>query len=321
MKIGVFAVVFGNKSFEEALDSVKELGLEAIEIGAGNFAGKKYCNPEILLKDKDALKNFKNEVEKRGLIISALNSAGNTIHPDKEIAELNTHDLKLAVELAGKLDIPVVNTFGGCPGGDENSTVPNWITCPWPPYYEKAIKWQWDKKLLPFWNEMAKFAKKHNVKFGFEMHPGDMIYNPEVLLKLREKVGMEEIACNFDPSHLFWQGIEPLVALRDLKDLIVHIHAKDTRVDDYVVEHRGCLDWKHYSDTINRAWSFRTIGYGHGLKYWNDFISLLKSIGYDYVISIEHEDPLMSPDEGLEKAVKLLKSAVIFKELKDMWWA
>jgi sugar phosphate isomerase/epimerase len=321
LKIGVFTAVFGDKTFDEALDSVEDLGLEAVEIGAGNFAGKNYCNPQELLENKDKLDNFLMKIKKRNLIISALNCSGNTLHPDKNYSEPNIKDLKQAVELAEILGVPVVNTFGGCPGADENSIVPSWVTCPWPPYYAEAIKWQWEKKLLPFWEGMAKFAKKHNVKFGFEMHPGDMIYNPEVLSLLREKIGMEEISCNFDPSHLFWQGIDPLVAVRHLKDAIVHIHAKDTRVDNTVVEYRGVLDWKHYSDTLNRAWSFRTIGYGHDMKFWNDFVSLLKSIGYDYVISIEHEDPLMSPEEGLNKAVNFLKQAVIFKKPENMWWA
>jgi sugar phosphate isomerase/epimerase len=321
MKIGVFTAVFGDKDFEEVLDSVKDLGLEAVEVGAGNFAGKQYCDPETLLNDKDELNKFKNKISKRGLVLSALNCSGNTLHPDKSYAEANVKDLRQAIELAGILEVPVVNTFGGCPGADEGSHVPNWITCPWPPYYADAIKWQWGKKLLPFWKEMAPYARKHKVRFGFEMHPGDMIYNPELLLELREEIGMEEIACNFDPSHLFWQGIDPLVAVRDLKDLIVHIHAKDTRVDEYIVEKRGVLDWKHYSEVFRRAWNFRTIGYGHDLKFWNDFISLLKTIGYDYVISIEHEDPLMAPDEGLEKAVDLLKKAIIHKDPGSMWWA
>lgn len=321
MKIGVFTAVFGDKDLEVILDNVKALSLEAIEIGAGNFAGKKLCNPEVLLKDSNKLKKFLKTIKSRNLIISALNCSGNTLHPDKDYAESNTLDLEQAVELAGRIGVPVVNTFGGCPGTEGTSKVPNWITCPWPPYYADAIKWQWDTKLLPFWDKMAKFAKKHQVKFGFEMHPGDMIYNPELLLMLREKVGMEEISCNYDPSHLFWQGIDPIVAIKKLGDAIVHVHAKDTRIDDDVVKYRGVLDWKHYAGILDRAWSFRTVGYGHGLEFWNNFVSMLKSVGYDYVISIEHEDPLMSPDEGLSKAISLLKQVVIFKKSEEMWWA
>jgi sugar phosphate isomerase/epimerase len=152
MKIGVFAAVFGDKDLEVVLDNVKALGLEAIEIGAGNFAGKKLCDPEVLLKDSDKLEKFLKTIKSRNLSISALNCSGNTLHPDKDYAESNIRDLKQAVELAGRIGVPVVNTFGGCSGADDTSKVPNWITCPWPPYYAEAIKWQWDTKLLPFWD-------------------------------------------------------------------------------------------------------------------------------------------------------------------------
>jgi sugar phosphate isomerase/epimerase len=321
MKLGVFAAVFGDKTFVEALDTAKKLGFSAVELGAGNFAGTKDCDPYVLLKDDDALKRFLNEVEKRGLFISALNASGNPLHPDKEYSRKNKHDLEKAVELAGRIGVKVVNTFAGCPGADESSKTPNWITCPWPPYYADAIKWQWESKIVPFWLKMAEKAKKHNVKFGFEMHPGDSVYNPETLLLLREKVGMDEISCNLDPSHLFWQGIDPIIAVRRLGDMIVHVHAKDCRVDNSVVEFRGCLDWKHYSDILNRAWTFRTVGYGHSLDFWNDFFSILRSVKYDGVISIEHEDPLMSPAEGLNKAINFLKGTVLFESAGDIWWA
>jgi sugar phosphate isomerase/epimerase len=321
MKLGIVANIFGDKTFEEALDNARDLGLEAIEIGAGNFAGTKFCNPAELLKDKDAIKDFKKKVESRGLFISALNCAGNPLHPDKKFADAHIHDLENAMQLASNIGVGIINGFAGCPGGDENSSVPNWITCPWPPYYADAIKWQWDKKILPFWDDMSKKANKLKVKFGFEIHPGDSVYNPEMLLMLREKIGLQEISCNFDPSHLFWQGIDPIIAIKYLGKAIIHVHAKDTRIDKSVVEYTGVLDWKHYSNVLNRAWTFRTVGYGHGEKFWKDFFSMLRTIRYDGVISIEHEDPIMSPEEGLNKAVSFLKEAMLFKSAGEMWWA
>lgn len=321
MKLGIYTNIFYNKTFEEALDSAKDFGLNAIEIGAGNFAGTKFCNPAELLKDKDAIKDFKKKIESRGLLISALNCAGNPLHPDKMFADAHVHDLKDAMQLASKIGVKIINVFAGCPGGDKASTVPNWITCPWPPYYADAIKWQWDKKILPFWNEMAKKAKKLSIKFGFEMHPGDSVYNPETLLMLREKIGMEEISCNFDPSHLFWQGVDSIVAIKCLGKAIIHVHAKDTKIEKSVVEYRGILDWKPYSNILDRAWTFRTIGYGHGEKFWKDFFCMLRIIGYDGVISIEHEDPIISPEEGLSKAIRFLKEVIMFEAAAEMWWA
>ncbi len=321
MKLGMFAALFLDQPLEKALDIAKELGLQAIEIGAGNFATLAHCNPDELLKDDALRMRFVKEVEKRGLTISALNCSGNPLHPDPTYAKRNVHELEQTMELASRIGVSVVISFAGCPGADEQSKVPNWITCPWPPYYAEAIQWQWDKKIVPFWKETAAKAKKLNLKLAFEMHPGDAVYNPEMLLMLRERVGMEEIACNLDPSHLFWQGIDPTVAIRRLGSAIVHVHAKDCYVEQSVVAYRGVLDWKHYGDLLNRAWTFRTVGYGHDLGTWNAFFSALKAVGYDGVISIEHEDALMSKEEGLRKAVSFLQKSMIFQKPGQMWWA
>lgn len=321
MTLGLFAALFLDQTLEKALDIAKDLGLEAIEIGAGNFATLGHCDPEQLLKDDAGRAAFVKAVERRGLMISALNSSGNPLHPDPEFARKSVFELENAIELAGRIGVKVVISFAGCPGADDSSRVPNWITCPWPPYYAEAITWQWEKKIVPFWSSMAKKAKKSGVKVAFEMHPGDSVYNPELLLMLREKVGMEEIACNLDPSHLFWQGVDPVVAIRRLGSAIVHVHAKDCNVEPSVVAFRGVLDWKHYGDLLNRAWSFRTVGYGHDLGVWNGFFSALRSVGYDGVISIEHEDALMSKEEGLRKAVDFLKQSMIFQKAGEMWWA
>jgi sugar phosphate isomerase/epimerase len=321
MKLGMFAALFLDQPLEKALDIAKDLGLQAIEIGAGNFATLGHCDPETLLKDDALRSNFVKQVEKRGLQISALNCGGNTLHPDPAYAKKNVHELEQAMELASRIGVSVVISFAGCPGADEQSRVPNWITCPWPPYYADAIKWQWEKKIVPFWIEMAKKAHKLKLKVGFEMHPGDAVYNPETLLMLREKVGMEEISCNLDPSHLFWQGIDPAVAIRHLAGAIVHVHAKDCYVEPSVAAWRGVLDWKHYGDLLNRAWTFRTVGYGHDMGTWKAFFSALKTVGYDGVISIEHEDALMSKEEGLRKAVEFLKESMIFEDAGKMWWA
>lgn len=321
MKLGMFAALFLDQPLERALDVARDLGLQAIEIGAGNFATLGHCNPEALLNDRALRSAFVKHVEKRGLQISALNSSGNPLHPDPSYSKKNVHELDQAMELASQIGVSVVVSFAGCPGADEQSRVPNWITCPWPPYYGEAIAWQWEKKIVPFWIEMAKKAKKLKLKLAFEMHPGDAVYNPEMLLMLRERVGMEEISCNLDPSHLFWQGIDPVVAIRRLSGAIVHVHAKDCYVEPSVTAYRGVLDWKHYGDLLNRAWTFRTVGYGHDMGTWNAFFSALKTVGYDGVISIEHEDALMSKEEGLRKAVEFLKKSMILEDSGKMWWA
>ena len=143
---------------------------------------------------------------------------------------------------------------------------------------------------------------------------------PLTLLKLRAAAG-PEIGANFDPSHLFWQGIDPCAALRALKGCIWHIHAKDTQVQLWNSTVNGVLDTKHYSDELNRAWLFRTVGYGNPRRFWCDFISTLRLIGYDGTLSIEHEDSLMSPREGLEKALHFLQGIVTQEPRGKVSWA
>jgi len=320
MKLGVLSVVFGDKSWEDATAAIKAAGLEAVEVGAGGFVGKTHCNPEKLLKDEDARKRFVDAYKSKGLELSALSVHGNPLHPDPNYSKEHVEDLKNAIKLAEKIGVRVINGFCGCPGAGEDARYPNWITCPWPPYFIEGYKWQWEKKVIPFWREIAKLLTDAGIKIGFEMHPGDVVYNPEALLRLREAVG-DVVCCNLDPSHLFWQGIDPLVVIKFMGEIIVHVHAKDSKIDESVVRWRGVNDPKHYSDVKNRAWTFRTCGYGHDALWWNSFVSTLRLVGYNGVISIEHEDPLMSGNEGFTKAVKFLKNVLLYEEVGKMYWA
>jgi len=321
MKIGIFTVLFGGKPFEEALDYIVENGLEAVEIGCGNYPGKSHCDPDVLLKDKSKLKEFKRAIEDRDLIISGLSCHGNPLHPNKEFALRNHLEQRKAILLAEELGVDRIITFSGCPGDSERAKFPNWVTCPWPDDFLKILKWQWEEKVIPYWSKEVKFAKSHGVKMiCLEMHPGFVVYNPETLLKLRNAVG-PVIGANFDPSHLFWQGIDPVAAIKTLGKAIYHFHAKDTKIDQYNCKVNGVLDTKHYGDIGNRSWVFRTVGYGNDAKVWKDIISALRTVGYDYVLSIEHEDGLMSIDEGFKKAVSFLKDVIVKEGLSKMWWA
>jgi sugar phosphate isomerase/epimerase len=156
---------------------------------------------------------------------------------------------------------------------------------------------------------------------GLEMHPGFVVYNPETLLRLRHEAG-ERIGANYDPSHLVWQGIDPIEAVHELgrARAIFHAHAKDTYVDARNVRRNGVLDTKPYDQVLDRAWTFRTVGFGHGESMWRDLVSALRAVGYDDVLSIEHEDILASRDEGLEHAVALLRRVALRRPAGEMWW-
>lgn len=321
MKLGVFSVVFGNKSFEETLDYLCEHGVEAIEVGTGGYVGNTHCNPLELLQDPSRIKAFKKAVESRNITISALSCHGNPLHPQKKLAQSYHNDIVKSVELAEKLDVPVVVTFSGLPGDHEDAHYPNWPVSPWPNDFQEIFAWQWEQKVIPYWKETGGFAKKHNVKFALEPHGGFSVHTPATLLKLREAVG-EVIGANFDPSHMWWQGIDPVQAIKVLgkEGAIYHFHAKDTAIDSENVNRFGLTDMQSYSDMLNRAWTFRTVGYGHDLKVWSDIISTLRLVGYDGAISIEHEDGLMSPEEGLCKAISNLNQLLIKEQLGEMWW-
>ncbi|MCG8500383.1 MAG: sugar phosphate isomerase/epimerase, partial [Firmicutes bacterium] len=274
-----------------------------------------------LLADESKITAFKELVQKYDMEISALSCHGNPVHPQKQIAESFHKDFEKTVLLAEKLGINRVISFSGCPGDSENSKYPNWVTCPWPDDFLKILEYQWNDVLIPYWKKAAAFAKEHGVeKIALEMHPGFCVYNPETLLKLREAVG-DVIGANFDPSHLFWQGIDPVAAIRELGPAIYHFHAKDTKIDAMNTAVNGVLDTKHYGDEIKRSWVFRTVGYGHDYQVWKDIVSTLRMVGYDDVLSIEHEDSLMSTAEGLKKAVDFLKEVMVFEDTGKMWWA
>jgi len=321
MKIGVFTVLFANMGFEEMLDHVAQAGCEAVEIGVGGYPGDAHCKAAELLKDEGARKKFAKAVEKRGLVISALSCHGNAVHPNADVAREHHEAWRNAVLLAEALGVERVVTFSGCPGDSEGAKAPNWVTCPWPPDFSETVKWQWEEKLIPYWREEAKYARQHGVKMiCFEMHPGFCVYNPETLLKLREACG-EEIGANFDPSHLFWQGIDPVAAIRELGSAIYHVHAKDVKIDAINTARNGVLDTKPYTNEAARSWIFRTVGWGHDAAVWKDMVSALRLVGYDFVLSIEHEDSLMSIGEGFRRAVAFLKEVTISEPPPKVWWA
>ncbi len=321
MKISVVSGVLGGMSLDESLGYLKGLGVDQFELGVGGYPGTKHADAKVLIKDEKARCELVKTFEKHGMEISALSVHGNCVHPDPEVAKSFEEDFRAACVLAGQLGVEKIVTFSGCPGSDSGARQPSWVTCAWPPEYLDVLDYQWNEVLIPYWREAVKFAEAQGVKkICLEMHPGFCVYNPETLHKLRAAVG-PMIGANLDPSHLIWQGMDIVDVIYELGDAIYYFHAKDTEMNAHNVRKNGVLDTKHYGELAKRSWVFRTMGYGSDELMWKKVISALKIVGYDGTVSIEHEDSLMSPKEGLEKAVKFVKGILIEGGPAEMWWA
>lgn len=318
MRIGVFTPLLSQLPLAAVLKKLAGLNIDTIEIGTGNYPGNAHCKLSML-ENAVALAEFQKTLADHGATVSALSCHGNALHPDKVRAQRDREVSRNTILLAEKLGVPVVVDFSGCPGDSPRSTAPNWVTCPWPPDYLEVLEWQWNEVVAPYWIEHAKFAAEHGIRIAIEMHPGFVVYSPETMLKLRSIAG-PNLGCNFDPSHLFWQSVDPIAAVRILKDSIFHVHAKDTQIYSANLPRTGVLDTKPYTAERERSWIFRTCGYGHGAEWWREFISTLRMFGYDGVLSIEHEDSLLSPEEGLTKAANFLNSIVIREQPAAAWW-
>ncbi len=320
MELSVMSPVLQNLDLDQSLAYLHSLGVDSLELGAGGYPGKAHMDAADFLSHPEKIEQLKALLAKHSMKLSAIACHGNPIHPNKAIAQQFHDEFVAAMKVAVALGVDTIVGFSGCPGDCEQSRNPNWVTCAWPPDYLEILDWQWNQVLIPYWKETAKLAQEIGIKkIAFEMHPGFCVYNPATLLRLREAVG-DIIGANVDPSHLFWQGMDPCQAIKELKGAIYHFHAKDTKIDALNTGITGVLDTSGYGDITSRSWEFRTVGYGHSREVWADIISQLKATGYNGIISIEHEDPLMSPKEGLEKAVSFLKDLIIFEDSSDMWW-
>ena len=321
MKLGVLTVPLYAMSAGDAFKYLSDLGVQTVEIGAGGYPGNTHFNVSEILSDPAKIEAYKKLLSDSNLEISAFSVHSNHVHPNREIADKAHTEFINACKAAQAFGIDTVVTFSGCPGDHPGAKNPNWVTCSWPPEYSETLKYQWDECLVPYWKKAAKEAAEYGVtKIALELHPGFCVYNTSTLLQLRSEAG-DAIGANFDPSHLFWQGINPVEAIKQLKGAIYHFHAKDTKLDAHNVSVNGVLDTGSYGDILGRSWLFRTVGYGHGYSVWKDIISTLRATGYEGAISIEHEDALMSVKEGLESAIKFLQNVILFEKPAEMWWA
>ncbi|HVZ00604.1 MAG TPA: sugar phosphate isomerase/epimerase [Dongiaceae bacterium] len=309
MKIGMITDSLGGLGFDEMLKASAELGLEMLEFACGNWSSAPHVNLDEMLESESARKSFLAKVADHGLAISALNCSGNPLHPGNK-GKLH-HEVTLKTfRLAKLLKIDRIVMMSGLPGGPGDAN-PNWIVTDWPPECQTILQYQWDEVIIPYWRDLVVEARKNGIRrICLELHGHQAVYNPFTLNRLRSVVG-EIVGANYDPSHPMWMGADPIAAVRALGSAIYYVHAKDTRVEPVPAGIDGVLEARAPDRFPERAWNYITIGYGHGETWWRQFCAALKMVGYDDVLSIEHEDMMMSPMEGMRKSVAVLRAAAV----------
>ena len=305
MKLGLMTDSVGHLSLDATLDLAAELDLDYVEFATGNWSSAPHLALDELLGSAPARRNLQARLAERRLRISALTCSGNPLHPGPSGAE---HDAvtRKTIELAGLLGVDRVVMMSGLPGGPGDRN-PNWITVSWPRDATEVLAWQWESAVLPYWTNLASFAGRHGIqKLCLELHGQQIVYNVPTLIRLREAVG-PMIGANLDPSHLIWMGADPIAVVDALGETIYHVHAKDTRINGSSAVRTMLETLSLLTDTPeSRAWNYVTLGTGSGEQFWADFCSALARVGYDDVLSIEHEDVSVDPVEGVRSSVDLL---------------
>lgn len=309
-----------DRPWEAALDAATARGVRWIEACGGGHIPTRHFDPVELGGDPGKLKRFQRSLEERELHLSAFSCHGNPLHPDAAHAEAAHGALVATCRVAAELGVRHVNLLAGLPAGRPGDAMPNWIVNSLFPGLDEAYRWQWDECVLPYWRGAAAVAASMGVVLCVEPHPADVVYNPPTFRRLRELVG-PAIGMNFDPSHLWWQGIDPLTLVEDLGAEIRTCHVKDVSVDRGRVAREGVLSPAAHDGWDARPWAFSTPGYGHSELFWSRLVIALRRAGFDGILSIECEDPFLAPDDTFAASVRLLERILPAEPPPAVDWA
>lgn len=327
MKIGAYTACLHDKTLSEALELLRDMGLTSIEVNTGGFIPAPHIPVDALMASDRAVKEYLAEIADSGIELTALNVNGNPLHPDVEVGSKHANDLRTTIDLAARLGVRNVVTMSGQPGPHPGGLAPTWIVEPWHSAATEVLQYQWDEVAVPFWQDIEERARRADVRVCIEMHPHNLVYNPATLMRLIERVDSTHIGAEMDPSHLFWQGIEPIVATEYLGDRVFNAAAKDVRINEENCRLNGVLDDRFRTPKPGEPalgiggryvanlfpeqapWEFVAIGRGHDVGYWADFLTALKKIDPDMPVNIEHEDVELGQIEGLSVAAEKLQEA------------
>ncbi len=310
MRLGVVLEAFLDRTLDDTLDLLRSTApqITDLEIGVGGFGGSPHCDVPELLGDATAGRSWLERIEQLGFRVWALNASGNPLDPDGEVAQRHDNDLRNAVRLAARLGVDRVIAMVGCPPGAPGDRSAHFDGGGWLPYLAGVHDRQWEEFVLPYWSDLTVFARAEHpeLQICIELHPGTCVYNAETFERLAAI--SENVAANLDPSHLFWQGMDPLAVARRLPR-IGHAHAKDVVFNDEELILNGLLDHRWSPTKSGAPWTFAVVGRGHEASWWRAFLDVLAGRGVTS-ISIEHEDPTVELEAGIARSARLLDSAV-----------
>jgi sugar phosphate isomerase/epimerase len=323
MELGAYTAVLHDRSLPETLKVLGDLGLTSAEINSGGFIGTPHLPVDELLTSPGAREDYLGQFAAAGIALTGLNCNGNPLNPLPDVGPKHAEDLRRSIELAGLLRVSRVVTMSGVPGSDPGAAYPSWVINPYDSQYSDVQDYQWDLA-VPFWRDIDARAEAAGVKVCIEMHPHNIVFNPPTLERLVERTGATNVGAEMDPSHLFWQGIDPVLAVERLGPLVFHAAAKDTLIHDNA-RYAGVLDDRHVRvtdspvssggrNTFNAwpadpAWEFVHVGRGHDVDFWARFLTALSHVDPDMAVNIEHEDASYDPIEGLRLAADTLIEA------------
>ncbi|MDO5034708.1 MAG: sugar phosphate isomerase/epimerase [Actinomycetaceae bacterium] len=333
--LGAYTACLHNQTLGEALDTLKGMGLNGAEVNAGGFVPSPHCPVDSLLVSKTAREEYLGVFEDKGMKLAGLNTSGNPLSPYKGTGIKHANDLKNTIKLAGLLGVEEIVCMSGLPGSDPTAKYPNWIVNPWDGIYMEMKRYQLDVA-VPFWKEMDQRAQDAGVKLAIELHPHNLVFNPNGFMDFVELVGSKNIGVNMDPSHLMWQGLDIVKAVQYLGEHIFHVHAKDTAIEEGVAT-KGVLDAQFGEVPADApdeekyptgpqswcsiwpeepAWRFVALGLGrnhagvqHDVDWWAEFLREIAKINPNMNINIEHEDKAFGSIEGLGIGAKTLLGA------------
>lgn len=327
MKLGAYTACLHDRSLPDALTILRDLGLTGAEVNAGGFIPAPHLPVDELLSGATKPDEYLAVFDQVGIALTGLNVNGNPLDPDPEVGPKHAEDLRRAITVAGLLDVKRVVAMSGLPAAHQDGRAASWVVNPWGSQFLDSLDYQWQQVAIPFWKDIQARAHDADVKVCIEMHPHNIVFNPATLERLVTEINATHVGAEMDPSHLFWQGIDPISAIEYLSGLVYHAAAKDTRINDQYCRIFGVLDDRFQRvpaaenpvnlggrNTFNRwpadaSWQFVAVGRGHDQAFWTRFLESLAAIDPDMAVNIEHEDTELDQIEGLRQAAQTLTAA------------